>query len=103
MQTMFRLTNPTNGMPLFRGSHLLRAFSRSTAAKDKNPMAGRYKPKKILNFDSKQRYILYKSDFARPSRAVKFVHPKQGGFSVLMFSTFLMLLMPGFAYWLHKR
>ena len=45
----------------------LRNFAKRTTTNKNNPMAGRFKPKRILNFDAKDKYLIYKSKFLRPA------------------------------------
>ena len=82
---MFRLSAPfaaQSQSPLLVPT-ALRAFGKS--AKD-HPMAGRFKPRSILNFDSKNCYLLYKSDFSRPARAKLHSHPKTTSSLLTLFS-----------------
>ena len=53
---------------------MFRSFSKTAA--EEESMAGRYKPKKILNFDNQGKYLIYNSDFARAGRAKNMTHPK---------------------------
>ena len=61
---------------LLPSAPLLRTFSKTTGKEGGSPMAGRFKPKQILNFDAKGNYLLYNSDFALAGRAMKENHPK---------------------------
>ena len=53
---------------------LTRGFSKNSARTD--PMAGRFKPKHILNFGKDDRYLLYNSKFRSAAREKKYTHPK---------------------------
>ena len=72
---------------------MIRSFSKPVAKEVS--MAGRYKPKHLLNFDSKGRYLLYTSEFCHAGRAKKQSHPKLMVSILVIISSLGMLIGGG--------
>ena len=60
-------------------------------------MAGRFKPRTVLNFNKKDRYLLYTSEFASAARAKRYAHPKQMSSLLMGFSGLGCLFSLGYA------
>ena len=88
----------------------VRNFAKRATNNKNNPMAGRFKPKHILNFNSKDRYLIYTSNYLRPVMSKFQTHPKIGSFvffTILSSGCFLGLyysvrLISRYGLWTHK-
>ena len=92
---MFRLYNSVAMQPNRLLPITVRTFSRNTA---ESSMAGRFKPKNILNFDKKGGYMIYNSSFARIARARMFNHPSKDAFALTIVSSIGMSFGLGMAF-----